>query len=84
MSHCYLNPWLLKPIFQHRLLLNIWPDATQIPSRYLSVLRFTPWRLSGPHTGSGEHSGPQRDSNSDLSVIQSLYKGSNLGDYLEK
>jgi hypothetical protein len=28
MSHCYLNLWLPKPIFQHSLLLNLWPYAT--------------------------------------------------------
>jgi hypothetical protein len=25
LSHCYLNLWLPKPIFQHSLLLNPWP-----------------------------------------------------------
>jgi hypothetical protein len=30
MSHCYLNLWLPKHIFQHSLLLNLWPYATKI------------------------------------------------------
>jgi hypothetical protein len=30
MLHCYLNLWLPKPIFQHSLLLNLWPYATDM------------------------------------------------------
>jgi hypothetical protein len=29
-SHCYLNLWLPKPIFQYSLLLNQWPYATDM------------------------------------------------------
>jgi hypothetical protein len=29
MSHCYLNLWLLKLVFQHSLL-NLWPYATEM------------------------------------------------------
>jgi hypothetical protein len=30
MSHRYMNLWLPKPIFQHSLLLNFWPYATEM------------------------------------------------------
>jgi hypothetical protein len=30
MSHSYLNLWLPKPIFQHNVLLNLWPYATEM------------------------------------------------------
>jgi hypothetical protein len=30
VSRCYLNLWLPKPIFQHSLLLNLWPYATKM------------------------------------------------------
>jgi hypothetical protein len=30
MSHCYPNLWLPKPIFQHSLVLNLWPYATEM------------------------------------------------------
>jgi hypothetical protein len=30
MSHCYLNLWLPTLIFQHSLLLNLWPYTTEM------------------------------------------------------
>jgi hypothetical protein len=30
MSHCYLNLWLPKPIFQRSLLLNLWSYPTEM------------------------------------------------------
>ena len=30
MSHNYNNLWLPNPIFQHGLLLNLWPYATEM------------------------------------------------------
>jgi hypothetical protein len=30
MSHHYMNLWLPKSIFQHNLLLNLWPYATEM------------------------------------------------------
>ena len=30
ISHHYMNLWLPKSIFQHSLLLNLWPYATEM------------------------------------------------------